>query len=270
MQHRTLNQNTESDTLIPPPAGKIFGIPVWGLHLRDFVQLARTLIKAKRKVLFTTIGAPSIVASQKCSEFFEHFQLADVVLPDGILPTWILRSLKYNVSERVPGPDFVDAFLPVAEKEGFTLFFLGATNETLEKLKTNCQKKHRLLNIIGVLSPPFEEFDEQTNRSLVAAINQKRPDVLFVGMTAPKQELWLSHNFDQLDVLFAMGVGASFDYLAGNKPRVPKWLGRLGFEWLYRLILEPSRLWHRNLTNMLVVWLWAKHYIIGVFLKHFR
>jgi len=262
-----MTPNAKSDTLIPPPAGKIFGIPVWGLHLRDFVQLAKTLIKNKRKALFTTIGAPSIVTAQKCSEFFEHFQHADVVLPDGILPTWISRSLNYNVPERVPGPDFVDAFLPVAEKEGFKLFFLGASNQTLEKLKTNCLKTYPRLNIIGVLSPPFGEFDEQTNRSLVAAINQKRPDVLFVGMTAPKQELWLSRNFDKLDVLFAMGVGASFDYLAGNKPRVPRWLGRLGFEWMYRLILEPNRLWHRNLDNMLVVWLWAKNYLIGIFRK---
>lgn len=249
MPHCSLAQNTKLDALIPPPAGKIFGIPVWGLHLQDFVQLARTLIKTRRKVLFTTIGAPSMAASQKCPEFFKYFQHADVVLPDGILPVWLARSLKLKIPERVPGPDFVDAFLPVAEKEGFKLFFLGATGQTLEKLKTNCLKKYPFLDIVGLLPPPFGEFDEQTNRRLVSAVNQKRPDVLFVGMTAPKQELWLSCNFDQLDVLFAMGVGASFDYLAGNKPRVPKWLGRLGFEWLYRLILEPGRLWRRNLNS---------------------
>jgi N-acetylglucosaminyldiphosphoundecaprenol N-acetyl-beta-D-mannosaminyltransferase len=270
MQYCTPSQNNESDTLIPPPAGKIFGIPIWGLRLQDFVRLARRLIKAKRKTLFTTIGAPSIVISQKCSDFFEHFQHADVVLPDGILPAWIARSFKYNVPERVPGPDFVDAFLPVAEAEGFKLFFLGATDETLMKLKANCLNKHPLLNIVGMLSPPFGEFDEQINCSLVSAINQKHPDVLFVGMTAPKQELWLSRNFDQLNILFAIGVGASFDYLAGNKPRVPKWLGRLGFEWLYRLVLEPKRLWRRNLNNIYVMWLLAKYHLTGTFRKHWR
>lgn len=78
-----------------------------------------------------------------------------------------------------------------------------------------------------MLAPPFGKLDEETNQHLVDTINQVHPDVLFVGMTAPKQELWLSRNFDQIVVLFAMGVGASFDYLAGNKHRVPKWIGNL-------------------------------------------
>jgi Teichoic acid biosynthesis proteins len=119
------------------------------------------------------------------------------------------------------------------------------------------------LNIVGELSPPFGKFDEQINSSLLEAIKQAHPDVLFVGMTAPKQELWLSRNFNQLDVLFAMGVGAAFDYLAGNKPRVPKKIGKIGFEWLYRLVLEPRRLWRRNLNNILVMWFLVKDYLVA-------
>jgi N-acetylglucosaminyldiphosphoundecaprenol N-acetyl-beta-D-mannosaminyltransferase len=270
MQHLTVTQNNKSDTLISPPAGKIFGIPVWGLHLNEFVELAKKLIKTKHKVLFTTLGAPSIVIAQKSTEFFNHFLQADVVLPDGILPVWIARGLKYKVIERVPGPDFVDLFLSVAEQEKFSIFFMGSTSDTLEKLRSNCLKKHPCLNIVGLLAPPFGEFDDIADHRLVDAINQAHSDVLFVGMTAPKQELWLSRNFGRLNVVFAMGVGAAFDYIAGNRPRVPKWLGRLGFEWLYRLILEPRRLWHRNLNNLLVVWLWAKNYLTGVFRRHIR
>jgi bacterial polymer biosynthesis proteins, WecB/TagA/CpsF family len=265
LHDRPLRKNIASDSLIPPSAGKILGIPIWGLYLQDFVQLARTLIKSKRKALFTTIGAPSIVVSQKCPEFFEHFQHADVVLPDGILPTWIAKIFKYKVPERVPGPDFVDAFLPVAEQESFKLFFLGSTDQTLKKIRANCLRQYPHLNIVGELSPPFGKFDEQINSSLLEAINQAHPDVLFVGMTAPKQELWLSRNFNQLDVLFAMGVGAAFDYLAGNKPRVPKQVGRIGFEWLYRLVLDPRRLWRRNLNNILVMWFLIKDYLLAAF-----
>lgn len=262
------NQTGRAVSLIPSPAGKILGLPLWGLSLNEFVELARNLIKAGQKVLFTTLGAPSITWAQNSAEFFNHFQQADVVLPDGILAVWMARCLRHKVSQRASGPDFVDMFLPVAEKEGFSIFFMGSTNDTLEKLKSNCLEKHPALNIAGLLSPLFGEFDDAADRRLVNAINQTHPDVLFVGMTAPKQELWLSRNFSQLDILFAMGVGASFDYLAGNKPRVPKWLGKLGFEWLYRLVHEPRRLWRRNVCgNAILFWLLLKNCFKGVIRK---
>jgi N-acetylglucosaminyldiphosphoundecaprenol N-acetyl-beta-D-mannosaminyltransferase len=252
------------DAIIPPPAGRLFGVPVWALYLNEYVELASNIVKARRKALFTTIGAPSIACLRTSPEFLNHFRQADVVLLDGILPTLLARSLKYKVPQRVPGPDFVDAFLPVAEKENFRIFFMGSTDRTLEKLKYNCLRKYPGLNIVGLLAPPFGDFDERIDRQIVSAVNRTKPDVLFVGMTAPKQELWLSRNFERLDVHFAMGIGAAFDYLAGNKPRVPKWLGDMGFEWLYRLVHEPWRLWQRNVNdNISLLWLLAKKYIAG-------
>jgi N-acetylglucosaminyldiphosphoundecaprenol N-acetyl-beta-D-mannosaminyltransferase len=117
---------------------------------------------------------------------------------------------------------------------------------------------------VGLLAPPFGEFDDETDSRLADVINQANSDVLFVGMTAPKQELWLSRNFARLDLFFAMGIGASFDYLAGNKPRVPKWLGKLGLEWLYRLVHEPKRLWRRNIGNTTILWLLLKNYLTSI------
>ena len=261
--------NTEQNcgsSLIPAPAATVLGIPIWGLRLEEFVELARQLIKQNRKALFTTIGAPSIVASQKSSEFFNHFQHADVVLPDGMLPMLAARALGYKVPQRVPGPDFVDLFLPVAAEEGFKIFFMGTTEDTLKKLKSNCLRRYPNLNIVGTLAPPFGDFDEAINQRLVDNINRSCTDVLFVGMTAPKQELWLSRHFEQLEVQFAMGIGAAFDYLAQNKPRAPKWLGQLGLEWLYRLVHEPRRLWRRNITNNIAFfWLLGKRYAKNIF-----
>ena len=261
---KTGTKTSQAVPLIPPPAVKILGIPLWGLHLSEFVELAGKSIKAERKILFTTLGAPSLFAALNSKEFFNHFLQADIVLPDGILPVWIARTLKYKVPERTPGPDFVDLFLSVAEQEKFNIFFMGSTSDTLEKLKSNCLKKHPGLNIVGLLAPPFGEFDDETDSWLVNVINKTPPDVLFVGMTAPKQELWLSRNFARLDILFAMGIGASFDYLAGNKPRVPKWLGKLGFEWLYRLVHEPKRLWRRNLGSAFMFLLLLKNYMANI------
>jgi N-acetylglucosaminyldiphosphoundecaprenol N-acetyl-beta-D-mannosaminyltransferase len=267
-QKGTRTQKDPAKNLIPRPAGKLFGIPVWGLRLDEYVELARKLVKARRKVLFTTIGAPSIACVRKSPEFFNHFQQADVVLLDGILPTWLARSLKYEVPERVPGPDFVNLFLPVAEKQKFRIFFMGSTMKTLDKLRQNCLRKYPELNIVGTLAPPFGELSTKTNYHLINAVNRKKPDVLFVGMSAPRQELWLSRNFERLNVHLAMGVGAAFDYLAGNKSRAPQWLGHLGLEWMYRLVNEPGRLWRRNIIyNIDLLWMLAKNYMSGVSIK---
>ncbi len=258
-------KSNQPNSPIPPPIAKILGVPIWGLSLEGFVKLARKLIEGRHKVLFTTIGLPSIVVSQKCPDFFNHFQQADVVLPDGIFPVWAARFLKHRVPERVSGPDFVSSFLSTAEVKGFKIFFMGSTDDTLERLRDNCLKKHPHLNIAGVLAAPFGEFDEEIDRALVNSINETHPDVLFIGMTAPKQELWLSRNFGRLDVVFAMGVGAAFDYLAGNKQRVPKWLAKIGLEWLYRLVHEPKRLWRRNAKSAVFLCLLAKNRLIRIF-----
>jgi len=258
-------KSSQPNPPMPPPIAKILGVPIWGLCLEEFVELAKNLIEVRHKVLFTTIGLPSIVISQKSLDFFNHFQQADVVLPDGIFPVWAARFLKHKVLERVSGPDFVDLFLSTAEQEGFKIFFIGSTDDTLERLKSNCLEKHPHLKITGVLAPPFGKFDEEIDRGLVNTINEAHPDVLFVGMTAPKQELWLARNFERLDVLFAMGVGATFDYLAGKKGRAPKWIGKCGLEWLYRLVHEPRRLCRRNVNSAVFLWLLVKNYVISIF-----
>ncbi len=131
MPQQVITEQNCGSSLIPTPAATVFGIPIWDLRLEEFVGLARKLIKQNHKSLFTTIGAPSIVASQKSIEFFNHFQHADVVLPDGKFPVWVARFSKRNIAERVPGPDFVESFLLTAEKEGFRLFFMGSTCEIL-------------------------------------------------------------------------------------------------------------------------------------------
>jgi N-acetylglucosaminyldiphosphoundecaprenol N-acetyl-beta-D-mannosaminyltransferase len=161
------------------------------------------------------------------------------------------------VSERVPGPDFFEGFLQRAARSGVSIFFLGSTDATLELVCEQARKRFPSLDIRGALSPPFGDFSNQVDSDLVAAVNRARPDALFVAMTAPKQELWLSRNIANLQVPFAMGVGAAFDFLARTKRRAPRALGRVGGEWLFRLMTEPRRLWRRNLDSAVFIWMIA-------------
>jgi N-acetylglucosaminyldiphosphoundecaprenol N-acetyl-beta-D-mannosaminyltransferase len=236
------------------PAAFVLGIPVWGLSREAFVDLAVARIAAGRKTLFTTANAHSIVVAQEVPAFRAHFREASAVLPDGTLAVWGARRRRGPVAERVAGPDFAEAFLARAEREGLSIFFLGSSEATLQRIRESCAARWPRLRVAGTLAPPFGEWSEETDRAIVDAVNAARPDALFVGMTAPKQELWLSWNHGYLRVPFAMGVGAAFDFLAGNRRRAPEWAGRHGLEWLYRLAQEPRRMWRRNVDSAVFLW----------------
>ena len=236
------------------PAAIVLGVPVWGLSREAFVNLAVARIAARQKTLFTTANAHSIVVAQHVPAFRAHFREASAVLPDGTLAVWGARHRRGPVAERVAGPDFVEAFLARAEREGVSVFFLGASEATLRRIRERCAERWPRLVVAGTLAPPFGEWSEETDRAIVEAVNAARPDALFVGMTAPKQELWISRNHGYLQVPFAMGVGAAFDFLAGTRARAPGWAGRHGLEWLYRLAQEPRRMWRRNLDSAVFLW----------------
>jgi N-acetylglucosaminyldiphosphoundecaprenol N-acetyl-beta-D-mannosaminyltransferase len=236
------------------PAAEVLGVPISGLTCAGFVELAVRRIAARLRTLFTTANAHSIVVAQRLPAFHEHFRAADAVLPDGMLAVLGARWRRGEVPERVAGPDFLEAFLSRAADARLRVFFLGATDATLARIAERCRARFPGLDVAGTLAPPFGDWSDEVDASLVAAVNAARPDALFVGMTAPRQELWLSRNLHRLDVPFAMGVGAAFDFLAGTKPRAPRAVGRLGLEWLWRLAAEPRRMWRRNLSSAVFLW----------------
>ena len=133
--------------------------------------------------------------------------------------------------------------------KGGKVFFLGSTEETLAKILERAAKEYPNVEV-GTYSPPYKpEFSEKDNAAMIAAVNAFKPDVLFVGMTAPKQEKWAYKNFEQLEVGHVCCIGAVFDFYAGTINRAPQWMLRLGLEWFYRLVKEPKRMWRRYLIG---------------------
>lgn len=235
----------------------VLGVPVSGRSLDELLDRAFERIRARRKTLFTTANAHSIVVAQRLTDFAKHFREAEAVLPDGISAVWGIRACGGSARARVSGPDFFEKFLARAAELGTSVFLLGTTDETLRRLIERCRGRWPRLIIKGSLAPPFGELSVEDERRMVEAVNRARPDTLFVAMTAPKQELWLSRHFAALDVLFAMGVGAAFDFTAGNKRRALPILGHMGLEWAFRLALEPRRMWRRNLDSGIFLYLLA-------------
>lgn len=177
---------------------------------------------------------------------------ADWLLPDGAGIVLAARILGRPIRRRVTGSDLFDELHRAAGRSprGLSVFLLGSTEATLAKVRERLGREHPGVRVAGTYSPPFvPTFSAEEDDAMVAAVNGARADVLWVSMTAPKQELWIHRNRDRLEVRFAAAVGAVFDFYVGNVRRSHPLAQRLGLEWLPRLLREPRRLWRRTFVS---------------------
>lgn len=176
---------------------------------------------------------------------------AALLLPDGVGILLAARILNRRIGERVAGNEFFVRFSEAANRlGGISYFFLGSGQLVLDRIVARMGQDFPNIRIAGTLSPPFKEsFSEAENAAMIEAVNASGADVLWVGMTAPKQEKWLYEHCARLRVPLAVAIGAVFDFYAGTKQRAPRWVRDLGLEWLPRLLREPARLWRRTLVS---------------------
>jgi N-acetylglucosaminyldiphosphoundecaprenol N-acetyl-beta-D-mannosaminyltransferase len=174
---------------------------------------------------------------------------ADLWVPDGIAPVWVARIRGHNNAERAPGAEIMSNFFGRAETKKYRSYFYGDTDATLSALQATLAANHPDHEVAGVYSPPFRSLTPDEDREIIERINAAHPDILWVGLGLPKQEMWIYERRDQLRVPVAIGVGAAFRFTAGTVPRCPAWLGSMGFEWVYRFLKEPSKLWRRDMLD---------------------
>jgi N-acetylglucosaminyldiphosphoundecaprenol N-acetyl-beta-D-mannosaminyltransferase len=176
---------------------------------------------------------------------------AGMVLPDGQPVAWALRLLAGESSDRIAGSDVFAELCRRSEHRSYRHFFVGGTQETLAKLRQSLSAAYPNLNVVGMVSPPFRPLSGDEQRALISEIDAATPDVVWVGLGAPKQELWMHDVRSSLRAPLLIGVGAVFDFASGAKRRAPRWMQRSGLEWLHRLASDPRRLWRRYLTTNL-------------------
>lgn len=193
----------------------------------------------------------SLEVARRDGLFQVALQKADLLVPDGVGIILASKIMKGTIRRRVTGSDiFRELNRKLDAAGGYSVFFLGATDETLGRIQRRMAMDYPNLRIAGVYSPPFRDaFSDAENASMTAAINAAHPDVLWVGMTAPKQEKWIYQNRDRLHIKFIGAVGAVFDFYTGRVKRSHPLFQRMGLEWLPRLLQEPRRLWKRNLVS---------------------
>lgn len=210
------------------------------------------------KLLINTINAHSFNTAKKDKLFAEALTNGDVLIPDGVSIVKACRRIKAKSQpkERIAGWDLFEFEMSKLEKKGGTVMFMGSSQKVLGLIVKRAAKVYPHLKVV-TYSPPYKpEFSDEDNTAIIEAINNANPDLLWIGMTAPKQEKWTYSHWKDLNIHCHVGtIGAVFDFFAGTVERAPIWWQEHGLEWLYRLLKEPKRMWRRYIIgNTLFLW----------------
>jgi N-acetylglucosaminyldiphosphoundecaprenol N-acetyl-beta-D-mannosaminyltransferase len=224
----------------------LLGCAIDPLTFDETLHEIEKCIQAGEPVQHCVINASKAVMLQDDSRLCEIVAGCRLVNADGQSLIWASRLLGKPLPERVTGIDLFQALLRMAAEKGYSVYFLGGTSETVAEVGRRAAAQNPGLKVVGFHHGYIQHEDTET---VLAGVQQARPQILFVGMPSPQKEYWLAENLERLGVPFAMGVGGSFDVFAGRLARAPSWMQRAGLEWAFRMYQEPRKLWKRYLVG---------------------
>jgi N-acetylglucosaminyldiphosphoundecaprenol N-acetyl-beta-D-mannosaminyltransferase len=228
----------------------MLGVPFDKVTTGDTLNRIRAMIESGRPHYAATANVDFTVQALGDVELRRILAEADLVLCDGMPLVWASGILGNALPERVAGSDLVPELLAEAEREGWRVYFLGGTDDSLARAAEKVRAKHPNLQLVGTYSPPFSPLLDMDQDAILQRIHAARPDILLVAFGCPKQEKWINMNYRRTGVPFSIGVGATIDFLAGSVRRAPRWMQRSGLEWIFRLLQEPRRLVRRYITDL--------------------
>ena len=232
------------------PSITILGVPFDNVTTSEALDRIDQMIASRKPHYLATANVDFLVQAREDIELRRILFDADLILCDGTPLLWVSRLLGNPLLERVAGADVVPRLIQLAAEKKYRLFFLGATPDSVSRAAANLRGACPNLIIAGYYSPPFNKLIEMDHDEIKARILAAKPDVLLVSFGCPKQEKWIAMHYRDLGVPLAAGVGATIDFLSGKVPRAPVWMRRSGFEWIYRLVQEPRRLFRRYAKDL--------------------
>jgi N-acetylglucosaminyldiphosphoundecaprenol N-acetyl-beta-D-mannosaminyltransferase len=202
------------------------------------------------QIIFACANPHSLVVAQSDHAFKAALTGANHVVADGVGVTIMARLVGVKTGPRITGHDYFGSVMDALQQRGRgRIFFFGSSPHVLDLITKRFIAQYPSLTLCGTLSPPFRPWSKEENDRMIEKINNADPEILWVGMTAPKQEKWVEANRHQLNIPVIGSIGAVFDFFAGTYPRAPEWACRAGLEWAYRFIKEPRRMWQRNIVS---------------------
>jgi N-acetylglucosaminyldiphosphoundecaprenol N-acetyl-beta-D-mannosaminyltransferase len=239
---------------------KFLNYNIDNLTLDETVDKVIELINNGRTNQHVVLNAAKIAMMEDDKELADIVNSCDLINADGISIIFASWFLGNKIKERVTGIDLMLRLFEVADRKGYRVYLLGAREEIIQKVVKILKKEHKGLEIAGYRNGYFDENEEP---EIIREINNSKCHILFVGTSTPKKEFFLNKYKDILEVPFCMGVGGSFDVVAGGKQRAPQWVQRIGCEWLYRFFQEPRRLWKRySILNFKFIFIVLRYLIL--------
>jgi N-acetylglucosaminyldiphosphoundecaprenol N-acetyl-beta-D-mannosaminyltransferase len=227
----------------------IHGVPVSALTMALALEEINAWIASERRTYVCVLDVHALVEAQSAPELREIYRLAGMVTSDGMPLLWLLHGKGHRTAERVCGPDLMSALFDDSQRHGHRHFLYGSTEATLSQLERELRRRFPRAVMAGSYAPPFRPLSEQEERGADDRVNRANPDIVWVGLGAPKQERWMAAHRPHLNASVLIGVGGAFDMVAGRVRRAPHLMRRMGCEWMYRLAQEPGRLSGRYLES---------------------
>ena len=226
----------------------ILGVNISVTNMNDTVKYIENNLESLKGNYICVSNVHTTVMSYE-DKAYRNIQNSGVMaLPDGGPLSVVSRKKGFKEAKRVTGPDLMEEIFKISEEKGYKHYFYGSTEETLDELKTKLIQKYPKLQIVGMFSPPFRKLTEWEDVEITNKINETNANFIWVGLGAPKQEIWMFNHKNKVNGLM-LGVGAGFDYHAEKIKRAPKWMQNNNLEWIYRLLQDPRRLYKRYLTT---------------------
>lgn len=226
---------------------KILSIPIYFQSLNTVVEQIYDICKKQRfeNYCVSATGAHGIVYAQKNKYFKDVLQNFYWNLPDGMPNVWIGKLKGFHEIQRCYGPDVFEAVIKKTANSDIRHYFCGGKEGIAEELKLVCNKNFNNFHICGTFSPPFREMTDEEMYDLANDINKRTTNIVWIGLSTPKQELFANRLAKLTNVHFIIAVGAAFDFYTGHVRQAKKWIQQIGMEWFFRLLMEPKRLWRR-------------------------
>jgi N-acetylglucosaminyldiphosphoundecaprenol N-acetyl-beta-D-mannosaminyltransferase len=234
---------------MPTDRVNILGVEVSAITMRDATSALESWIRDRAPHYVCITGVHGVMESRRDPSLRAIHRDAGLATPDGMPLVWMSRLLGFPHVERVYGPDLMREMTAISAARGYRNFYYGGGPGTAERLRDALCGAHPGLHVVGTCCPPFRDLTPEEDDAIVAQINAARPDIVWVGLSTPKQERWMAAHVGRLEAPALIGVGAAFDFLSGLKRQAPHWMQRSGLEWAFRLATEPRRLAGRYLRN---------------------
>lgn len=244
-----LTEPIETEHFEPPPSFRVLGLPVHAVQIPEVVSRIEQWIRSGTRGRYIAVTSMHGIAEARTDRSYKRAVMgADLVVPDGMPLVWLGRWHRYPLPRRVYGPELMETF---CSKTGpaYRHFFYGGNSGIAERLAESLQQRFGIVTA-GTYCPPFRPLTNEEMADLTARIEAAKPDILWVGLSTPKQEKWMSQNREKIPVPVMIGVGAAFDFNSGRSAQAPHWMRENGLEWLFRLSIEPKRLWRRYLISI--------------------